>query len=40
MIRANIPPTFPYLKLFQAMDPLFVTITKPLSNMIREALYE
>ena len=33
-IKANIPPKFPYLKHLQAIDPSFVTITKPLSNKI------
>ena len=39
-IRANILLLFYFLKYLQAIDPSFVTITKPLSNKIGETLYE
>ena len=39
-IRANIPHTFHFLKHLQAIDPSFVTITKPLSNKIGETFCE
>ena len=39
-IRARIPPPFPYTKHLQAIDPLFVTITKLSSNEIRKTFCE
>ena len=35
-----IPLTFPVLKQLQAIDPSFVTITKPLRNKIVETFCE
>ena len=33
---SKYPPMFPYLKYFQGIDPLLLTITKSLSNKIGE----
>ena len=38
--QSEQPSEFPDLKRCQAIDPSFVTITKPLSNNIGEARYE
>ena len=34
------PPPFPYLKHLQAIDPSFVTITKPVNNERGETFCE
>ena len=36
----QISPKFPYLNHLQVIDPLFVTITLPLSNMMGETFCE
>ena len=38
--KSEYPLTFPFLKYLQAIDPSFVTITKPLSNKICETFCE
>ena len=34
--KSDYPSSFPYLKHLQAIDPSFVTITKPLANKTGE----
>ena len=37
---SEYPRTFPFLKHFQAIDPSFVTMTKPLNNNTGETYCE
>ena len=39
-IRTNNPSMFPYFRQLQAVDPLFVTITKPISFKIGQTFCE